>query len=194
MAAHRRQLAEDQFKVGRIVTHRTSPHNVLEVWEDGHELREIVRKQKQLATRKAALDKRKRLVGKAVRKAAALAKAAASGAMIPPPTPTPQAAGSAGVRDLTTLTGLDLIEADELVKTQVAQLKREEVALTEARASYDAKKALLLRELKRVQDEERTCQLAVLRVCLCVCVVCARTRVSHYLQPLQSRVSSTGLC
>ena len=43
MAAHRRQLAEDQFKVGRIVTHRTSPHNVLEVWEDGHELREIVR-------------------------------------------------------------------------------------------------------------------------------------------------------
>ena len=98
--------------MGRIVTHRTSPHNVLEVWEDGHELREIVRKQKELATRKAALDKRKRLVGKAVRKAAALAKAAASGAMIPPPTPTPQAAGSAGVRDLTTLTGLDLIEAD----------------------------------------------------------------------------------
>lgn len=164
--ARARRLLEQQFRLGRIVTQRTGLSASIEVWEDGRDIKELQTKQLSLLQQREALEKRRKDVQKDLRKATAAAQsaaAAASPAASALAAATGTASGSAGAgasgestSDDPIMVHLALLEEDEAIRIALAKIKKDEGALAAERKKLDSEKALLLRELKRVRDEEHS--------------------------------------
>lgn len=145
--ARRRRLVEDQFKLGSIGTQRTGYGGAVEVWEDGHEMKQVSSEQTKLLARREELERRKKAVQKLARSRKASSNATSGG----------DGDGSgAGAGTEAMLSQLEIVEEDENIKVQLAALKREEATLAERRRSLENQKALLLREIKRVRDEDNS--------------------------------------
>lgn len=64
----RKELTERQHKLGRIVPHRTGPHNVYEAWEDGAEIKALMSQREELKHRREELEKQQKSVLNAARR------------------------------------------------------------------------------------------------------------------------------
>lgn len=68
--------------------------------------------------------------------------------------PTPGVSARDPNNEFAHLEGLDFVVAEESVRTQQTTLKREEAALADELKRAQAAKAVLLREIKRMRDED----------------------------------------
>ena len=60
MRRKRDRLASDCVRIGKLVTTRTGPHSVAEVWEEGWALKDMNRRSAELLLRKEELEKRRK--------------------------------------------------------------------------------------------------------------------------------------
>ncbi|CAM9966466.1 unnamed protein product, partial [Discosporangium mesarthrocarpum] len=129
----REKLARDCLEIGRIVSARTGQvgGRALDAWEDGSLAKDLRRRAGELLARKTKLEARRRAVAKFLK--------------------------GGGGEDLSQLLQrLEAYEEEESVRMHLAGLKREESALQEERRNLEARKLSHIRELKRVQYEDKS--------------------------------------
>ncbi len=163
--ALRRALMDEQHRIGRVVPHRTGPQTVIEAWEDGVEVRNAREEAKRIAAKIEELTKLRRTMTRGAKKRPSSATPTSSGE---PGTPNagpgnftnesslsmgpPSVRANALTRDV--LAELGAIEREDSVRMQLSALKREESKLSERISQLEHSKALLIKELKRVRDED----------------------------------------
>lgn len=184
--ARRLRTAEEEQELGRIIYVRRAPHlPPQEMWEDGIAFHEWRKKRDGVQRERERLEKRKKEVAKAMRLRTRWRRQheEASGergttpssesSMPPPALPASACDGEdtgdvvgfgpvfqspAGLRDPSLACAWDDIgEAQEWISVQLANLKRRESELEEERRRLDARKALVIKELRRQADERGAC-------------------------------------
>eukprot|EP00166_Cyanidium_caldarium_P001415 ctg_173.g81 len=126
-----RKTAAQCERLGHVTVIRTGT-TLQEAWEDGTEFRH-------LAERTAAITAQREAIDRSRKELTRLRKPPAHGDA--PPTP----AAPAMVHYI--------MEQEETFKIRLQHLRREEASLAEERARLECEKATLMRELKRVRDE-----------------------------------------
>jgi len=123
----RMQIAEEGLRLGTIGVQRVG--SVLqEVWEDGRAFHELDERFERLAeSRKLAEEKRKQVKKK-----------------LPPP----------GSAEMNTAAHAEYVLSEEVHKSRVAIIRKEEEAIKTERESLEREKAAHIRALKRVRDED----------------------------------------
>ena len=123
----RMQIAEEGLRLGTIGVQRVG--SVLqEVWEDGRAFHELDERLERLAgSRKLAEEKRKQVKKK-----------------LPPP----------GSAEMNTAAHAEYVLSEEVHKSRVAIIRKEEEAIKTERESLEREKAAHIRALKRVRDED----------------------------------------
>lgn len=104
--------------------------------------------------------------------------------------PTPGVSARDPNNEFAHLEGLDFVVAEESVRTQQTTLKREEAALADELKRAQAAKAVLLREIKRMRDEdgERHCPAPH------ICCPLPNTHTAACDPGTQPLTLSSGLC
>lgn len=127
----RKQCSESCFRIGKITVQRGGiSHNQLkETWEDGHLKRELNLRGDQILKAKGDLEKSKQNRNKK----------------------------RGGPAEWSLESELEDRALDEVRSLRLAQLKQDEAQLAEDRSKFHAEKALHMRELKRVRDEDSSC-------------------------------------
>lgn len=181
--ARRLRTAEEEQELGRIIYVRRAPHlPPQEMWEDGIAFHEWRKQRDEVQRERERLDKRKKEVTKALRSRTRWrrqqeeaggerggATPSSEGSMPPPALPASACDGEdtgdvvgfgpvfqspAGLRDPSLACAWDDIgESHEWISVQLANLKRRESELEEERRRLDARKSLLIKELRRQADE-----------------------------------------
>jgi myosin heavy subunit len=177
----RKELGEQQHRLGRIVPHRTGPHNVYEAWEDGAEIKSVTAQKEELKSKRESLEKQQRAIANAARrkKAQYRKKGESDGehdqvspyrteqgedsneSELTPPVPDDNVSPSpmnppppkSGI-DTSLLSDLERVEEEESVKTALAVIRREELKLDNDLQRLQQEKAVLQKDLKRCRDEE----------------------------------------
>eukprot|EP01138_Halocafeteria_seosinensis_P006290 gb/GECG01006431.1/.p1 GENE.gb/GECG01006431.1/~~gb/GECG01006431.1/.p1 ORF type:complete len:499 (+),score=59.41 gb/GECG01006431.1/:1-1497(+) len=177
----RKELGEQQHRLGRIVPHRTGPHNVYEAWEDGAEIKSVTAQKEELKARREALEKQQRTIANAARRKKAQYRKKgesdgeqdqvspfrmdhdedSNGTDNTPPGPDDHMAPSpmnppppkCGI-DTSLLSDLERVEEEESVKTALSVIRREELKLDNDLQRLKQEKAVLQKDLKRCRDEE----------------------------------------
>ena len=123
----RMQIAEEGLRLGTIGVQRVG--SVLqEVWEDGRAFHELDERLERLAgSRKLAEEKRKQVKKK-----------------LPPPEG----------EEMNTAAHAEYVLSEEVHKSRVAIIRKEEEAIKTERESLEREKAAHIRALKRVRDED----------------------------------------
>ena len=123
----RMQIAEEGLRLGTIGVQRVG--SVLqEVWEDGRAFHELDERLERLAgSRKLAEEKRKQVKKK-----------------LPPP----------GSAEMNTAAHAEYVLSEEVHKSRVAIIRKEEEAIKTERESLEREKVAHIRALKRVRDED----------------------------------------
>jgi tousled-like kinase len=131
-----------------------------------HFLQELQKQSAELLQRREELDRRKRQLAKESRKALATLNSASTGSStsasgwILSGGPVGEAGLGPGVgegsADGVPFDELQLMEAEEGVRMHLGQLKKDEATVQEARKSLEREKSLYVRELRRVQHEDRS--------------------------------------
>lgn len=164
--ALRRALMDEQHRIGRVVPHRTGPQTVIEAWEDGVDVRNAREEAKRIAIKVEELTKLRRSMARSGKKRSSSATPTGSGE---PGTPTaspgnftsdsplaamapPSSRALCLTRDV--LAELGAVEREDSVRMQLSALKREEGKVSERITQLEHAKALLIKELKRVRDED----------------------------------------
>lgn len=164
--ALRRALMDEQHRIGRVVPHRTGPQTVIEAWEDGVDVRNAREEAKRIAGKIDELTKLRRSMARTSKKRSTSSTPTSAAE---PGTPTaspgnftndsslsamapPSSRSLCLTRDV--LAELGAIEREDSVRMQLSALKREESKVAERITQLEHAKALLIKELKRVRDED----------------------------------------
>lgn len=138
----REKLALDSERLGRVIVERAGT-TLHEVWEDGLEWKKVEGEIKRLSDKREILEKKRKEVVKIKANAAkSEEKEVERGEMPPPKRPT-----------LFEETVEYAVEQEEIYKVQLALMKREENALHEKRAQLVRERDVMVRELRRQNDE-----------------------------------------
>lgn len=133
------KVGQDSVRIGRVVYERQGM-TVRELWDEGTAYGDLRRRQEDLSFEKEELDRDKKAFSK--RKAHANAsnsQAGVGGAMQPPPVPSDEIA-----------------EQEEIYRLRDKKLKEKEKALAEEKEKLEREKYVLIREMKRLQDQQRS--------------------------------------
>jgi tousled-like kinase len=156
----RQQNVEAGFRLGRVVVHKhgVGPRmKVQEVWEDGQLLRDLRQRQGVILQQREELENRKKHLAKLSRKRNRLAAAAAASNGGNSNTGS---GGNSQGGDEGDGPGdfdmLELIEAEETVRVQMLNIKKEELALMEEKTRLATEKVKHVRSLKRIRDEDNS--------------------------------------
>jgi tousled-like kinase len=151
----RDQLALDCVRLGKIVTVRTGPTTMGDVWEEGYAMKELTKRSAELLSRKEELESRRKKIANTRRAITRKGQAAAAAAAA-------VAASSSFDADATLPfdpevdVDMDLATEAEVIKSHLEQLRRDEIALAEERRMLEGEKAVHQKEIKRCQCEERS--------------------------------------
>lgn len=143
--------ALDCARLGKIVTIRQGPTSISDVWEDGYAVKDLANKAMELVERKEALEKRRKALQsrkRSAKKGQNTAGLAGGGDGIA--VEDVFDAGVVGEVDL------DILTEEFAVRAHMEQLKRDESGIAEERRLLEQEKATHMKELKRVQNEERS--------------------------------------
>eukprot|EP00948_MAST-09A_sp_MAST-9A-sp1_P000768 g768.t1 len=135
----RQKLATDAFRLGKVITERVpmgmgmgrNAGYLQEVWENGYGFTELRIKKAELAARKNRLVQQKKQRNRRIK-------------------------ALGGEKRLNDAQRLAVAEKEEVFRLNFVRLRREEHNLEEAYRSLESEKALHIRELKRVRDEDRS--------------------------------------
>ena len=155
MRRRRDRLATDSVRIGKLVTQRTGPTSVAEVWEEGWALKEMNRRSAELLVRKEELEKRRKKLAAEKRKRKGVNNVSNN----------PGSGNAGGEQDESgqydQSTSMDRIELDILaedsaIKYHSDELRRDSEALSEERRILDSEKAAHIKEMKRCLSEDRS--------------------------------------
>ena len=136
----RDRLAADCVRVGKLVTQRTGPTSVAEVWEEGYALKDLNRRSAELLVRKEEIEKRKK------RLAAEKRKRKGNSDSLEGAVDTTEPDSSE----------LDMIAEENAIKSHSDELRKDGEALAEERRLLDSEKAAHLKEIRRCQSEDHS--------------------------------------
>lgn len=122
---------------------------VQDFWEPGLDFQRLKAAQEQLQARRTELERRKKNIQAELRKRRGRASR-------PSTSPLPSASAASTPDGQDPVAAFTWLEAEETSKVQLNWLKREEAKLAEESKRLDASRAVLLREIKRIRDEDST--------------------------------------
>ncbi|CAI0541710.1 unnamed protein product [Linum tenue] len=125
----RMKVRQDSLRLGNVGVIRTGTI-ISETWEDGQMLKDLNAHMKQLLETKEAVDRQRKSLKKRQSDKGEAADA------------------ESGTHEE------DLLIQDEILKSRLASIKREEEAMLRERDRYELEKARLIREMKRIRDED----------------------------------------
>jgi tousled-like kinase len=161
----RQQNVEAGFRLGRIVVHKhgVGPRmKVQEVWEDGQLMRNLRQRQGLILQQREELENRKKHLSKLSRKRSRAAAAAAAKNTTDDTIAAGNSNSQGGGADEDGLSPgddfdmLELIEAEETVRVQMLNIKKEELAMVDEKHRLAAEKVKHVRSLKRIRDEDNS--------------------------------------
>jgi hypothetical protein len=135
----RDRLAADCVRIGKLVTQRTGPTSVAEVWEEGYALKDLNRKSAELLIRKEEIEKRRKKLATEKRKRKGVNESNPDGNI-----------DSNENDDIE----LEIIAEENAIKSHSDDLKKDSEAWQEERRLLDAEKAAHLKEFRRCQSED----------------------------------------
>lgn len=131
------KIGQDKVRVGSVAYERQGM-TVRELWEEGSAFAEWRRRQDELVAEKEELDKDRKAFNKRS-KTQGMSALAQAGVMQPPPVPSD-----------------DIAEQEEIYRLRDKKLKEKEKAIAEEKEKLEREKYSLIRELKRLQDQQRS--------------------------------------
>ena len=134
----RDRLASDCVRLGKLVTQRTGPTSVAEVWEEGWALKDMTRRSAAQLVRKEELEKRKKRLAIEKRKRSKGEN------------------GSSENSDVLNGIDLDIAAEEAAIRSHQEELKKDSEALSEERKLLEAEKAAHLKELRRCHSEDHS--------------------------------------
>lgn len=149
----RDRLAQDNVRLGKIQTVRTSATSVGDVWEEGYALKELNIRTAEVSERREELEKRKKRMQQTKRKHNSKQSAGADNNM---ENNAFYDSSMASDGSYDSVTELEIIAEESAYRSHMEQLKRDESALLEARHLLDAEKAAHQKEFKRCQSEDKS--------------------------------------
>ena len=149
MRRRRDRLASDCVRIGKLVTQRTGPTTVAEVWEEGWALKDMNRKSAELLVRKEEIEKRrKKLANEKRRRKGSEKREEREGVN--------NDSNESGSTDASDLIELDIAAEEAAVRTHSDELKKDGEALQEERKLLEAEKAAHLKEIRRIHSEDHS--------------------------------------
>lgn len=149
----RENLAKQSVRLGKVVVVKTGGLRrggaaVSEMWRDGHAFKQLHKKMAALIEKKDRLEKQRRELAKAARRARVEFKKKAT---------ERQSQGSLHQDEAAVwIPPLEHVVQEEVIKVALSHLKREEVTIAQERKKLESEKKLHIRELKRVRDEDQS--------------------------------------
>ncbi|XP_050904051.1 serine/threonine-protein kinase TOUSLED isoform X2 [Lathyrus oleraceus] len=124
----RLKVRQDSLRLGNVGVSRAGTV-LTETWEDGQELKDLIAQLKQLTDKREAIERQRKLFKKKL-----------------------SDKGDGIDADAALLE--DVLIQDEIYKARLANIKREEETILRAKERYDLEKGRLVREMKRIRDED----------------------------------------
>ncbi|KAK4780129.1 hypothetical protein SAY87_016235 [Trapa incisa] len=125
----RMKVRQDSLRLGNVGVIRAGTV-ISETWEDGQALKDVNSQLKQLLEAREAIERQRKYLKKK------------------------QADKGDGMDAETGLSEEDILLQDEIYKSRLSSIKREEESLLRERDRYDFEKGRLIREMKRIRDED----------------------------------------
>lgn len=124
----RRKVSQDSLRLGNVKVIRAGTL-ITETWEDGQALKDLNARLRNLLEVKEAMERQKKSLKK-------------------------RQSDKTDGADSDTAVQEDVLYHDEMWKSRLAGIKREEETILRKRDRYELKKARLIREMKRIRDED----------------------------------------
>ena len=134
----RDRLASDCVRLGKLVTQRTGPTSVAEVWEEGWALKDMTRRSAAQLLRKEEIEKRKKRLAIEKRKR------------------SKGESNSGDNVDILDCIDLDIAAEEAAIRSHQEELKKDSEALSEERKLLEAEKAAHLKEIRRCHSEDHS--------------------------------------
>ena len=150
MRRRRDRLASDSVRIGKLVTQRTGPTSVADVWEEGWALKEMNRRSAELLVRKEELEKRRKRLASEKRKRKGVNTG--SGSFAGDQDESGQYDQSSSVDRIE----LDILAEDSAIKYHSDELRRDSEALSEEKKVLESEKGAHIKEIKRCLSEDRS--------------------------------------
>lgn len=152
----RDRLAQDNVRLGKIQTVRTTATSMGDVWEEGYALKELEVRCAEVALRRDELEKRRNRLKAARRKY--MAKISAGIDVNDNAKENNFHFDSTAASESFTepCTDLEIVSEESALRSHMEQLKRDESALLEERHLLESEKAAHQKEIKRCQSEDRS--------------------------------------
>lgn len=134
----RDRLAADCVRVGKLVTQRTGPTSVAEIWEEGYAAKDLNRRSADLLLRKEEIEKRRKRLTTEKKKR--------------------KNADSAENFDSADIDAseLEIIAEENAIRSHSEELRKDGEALAEEKRLLEAEKAAHLKEIRRCQSEDHS--------------------------------------
>ena len=151
MRRKRDRLASDSVRIGKLVTQRTGPTSVADIWEEGWALKDISRRSAGLITRKEELEKRRKKLATEKRKRKGVNSSNNGGGAGDQDDngPSDQSASAERME-------LDILAEESAIKYHSEELKRDSEALAEEKKFLETEKAAHMKEMRRCLSEDRS--------------------------------------